>query len=210
MGGMLFSALAVKQPELLKSLTTVGTPFLQGLELKKRESRLLQLARKITPDETRIRVPLKRLVGAAGNLAAMGAWLIDGTVLNKANMDRSVINLMAQEAIDDIPLRIFKEIGDRIFSADAEPYEGPYDFEEELGAIELPMMMISGSADRIAPPEAVFRSAGRVSSADLRYREMGLRFGDSIDYGHIDLLVGRDAPREVFPLVLSFIAEKDR
>ena len=72
------------------------------------------------------------------------------------------------------------------------------------------MMMISGSADRIAPPEAVFRSAGKVSSPDLRYREMGLRFGDSIDYGHIDLLVGRDAPREVFPLVLSFIAEKDR
>ena len=74
MGGMLFSALAAKQPELLRSLTTIGTPFLQGLELKKRESRLLQLARKITPDETRIRVPLKRLVGAAGNLAAMGAW----------------------------------------------------------------------------------------------------------------------------------------
>ena len=210
MGGMLFSALAAEQPDLLKSRTTIGTPFLKGLELKKRESRLLQLARKITPSETRIRVPLKRLVGAAGNLAAMGAWLVDGTVLNKANMDRSVINLMAQEAIDDIPLRIFKELGDRIFSSDDEPYEGPYNFEDRLGDITLPMMMISGSADRIAPPAAVFRSAAKVSSADLRYREMGLRFGDSIDYGHIDLLVGRDAPREVFPLVLSFIAEKDR
>jgi len=207
MGGMLFSSLAAQTPELIRSLTTIGTPYLKGLELNRRESRLLKLARRVTPSEAGIRVPLKRLVGAAGNLAAMGAWFVDGTVLNKANMDRSVINLMAQEAIDDIPLKIFTELADRIY-CDGE-YEGPYDFEECLHTIEIPMMIISGSVDRIAPPEAVFRSAGKVSCEDVRYREMGLRFGDSIDYGHIDLLVGRDAPREVFPLVLSFIAEKD-
>ena len=208
MGGMLFSALACKQPDLFQSLTTIGTPFLRGLELKKRESRLLKLARKVTPGEASIRVPLKKLVGAAGNLASMGAWIVDGTVLNKANMDSSVINLMAQDGIDDIPLKIFTELADRIYAEDN--YTGPYDFEEKLHTIELPMMLVSGSADRIAPPDAVFRSVGRVASPDVRYREMGLRFGDSIDYGHIDLLVGRDAPREVFPLVLSFIAEKDR
>ena len=207
MGGMLMSSLACSEPELFQSLITVGTPFLRGLELQKREARLLKLARKVTPGEASIRVPLKRLVGAAGNLAAMGAWIVDGTVLNKANMDSSVINLMAQDGIDDIPLKIFTELADRIYAED--DYTGPYDFEEKLHTIELPMMLISGSADRIAPPEAVFRSVGRVASGDVRYREMGLRFGDSIDYGHIDLLVGRDASMEVFPLILSFIAEKD-
>lgn len=207
MGGMLLSALAVERPEIFRSLTTVGTPFLKGLKLKSRERQLLRFAQKFQPEEAGVRVPLKRLVGAAGNLAAVGAWFVNGTVLNKANMDSSVINLMAQEAIDDIPLRVFSELGDRIYCE--EEYLGPYGFEDKLSAIELPMMVISGSADQIAPPKSVFRSVSKVSSSEIRYREMGRRFGDSIDYGHIDLLVGRDAPREVFPLMLRFIAEQD-
>ena len=154
--------MACQKPELFQSLTTIGTPFLKGLELKKRESRLLKLARKVTPGEASIRVPLKKLVGAAGNLASMGAWLVDGTVLNKANMDNSVINLMAQDGIDDIPLKILPSLADRIYAED--DYTGPYDFEDKLHSIELPMMLVSGSADRIAPPEAVFRSVGRVAS----------------------------------------------
>jgi hypothetical protein len=38
---------------------------------------------------------------------------------------------------------------------------------------------------------------------------MGRRFGDRADYGHGDLLVGRAAPEEVYPLILDFLDEVD-
>jgi hypothetical protein len=44
----------------------------------------------------------------------------------------------------------------------------------------------------------------------LRYREIGCHFGDKADYGHIDLLVGRHAPEEIYPEVLDFLEEMDQ
>jgi hypothetical protein len=45
----------------------------------------------------------------------------------------------------------------------------------------------------------------RISSAQKRYREFGLRSGDSADYGHVDLIFGRRAPDEVFPVISEWI-----
>ena len=48
-----------------------------------------------------------------------------------------------------------------------------------------------------------------VKGVDVRYREMGVRFGDRIDYGHVDLLLGTHAPDEVYPQVMDFIEDVD-
>ena len=81
------------------------------------------------------------------------------------------------------------------------------DYLKVLGTktVEFP----AGYHEVLAEAEAVRAAVDRIRSSDVRYREMGNRFGDSADYGHADLLVGRNAPEEVFPLVLDFIEEKD-
>lgn len=211
MGGMLFYALGVRQPQYLRAIASVGTPLVEELELAPNEQRLVQLATRLTPASSQRRVPLRSLMHTAGRFIPVSRRLVDGLLLNANNTDSTVMARMAREAIDDIPLQLALELS-RQMAARFNGKEGPpaYVYERELGKLTVPVYAVSGSADRLAPPSSVKACVRRiVNSPDVRYREMGVAFGDSANYGHIDLLVGRNAPQEVYPTLLDFLEEVD-
>ena len=118
-----------------------------------------------------------------------------------------VIGRMAREGINDIPLQMLLEMWAQM----NEPVqsEGPYAHESRLGDIQVPVQAISGNVDNVAPFAAVEAAVARLNGPDVRYRKMGRTEGDRADYGHGDLLVGRAAPEEVFPMLIDFIEEMD-
>ncbi|MBI3179570.1 MAG: hypothetical protein HYZ27_07895, partial [Deltaproteobacteria bacterium] len=171
------------------------------------EKRLLQLAARLAPSNSQRRVPLRRLVGAAGWFVSLSSRLADGLLLNADNCDPEVVALIAQEGINDVPLQLILEImGQMVNGHEA---HGPYAYEGHLGNITAPVLAISGNVDRVAPPGSVSALVSRLEAPDVRYREMGKSHGDRADYGHADLLVGRAAPEEVYPLLLDFLDEVD-
>lgn len=72
-----------------------------------------------------------------------------------------------------------------------------YGFASAFEELDLPLLIIAGSEDGLAPPESVRPAYERSSSSDKTYRVF--------PRGHIDILVGRDAPLTVWPLVLSWL-----
>src|SRR5689334_17686282 len=74
---------------------------------------------------------------------------------------------------------------------------------------KAPTTTKSSSIASTCPSSPLAAAVSRLASSDVRYREMGRRFGDRADYGHIDLLVGRSAPEEVYPVLLDFLEEVD-
>lgn len=206
MGGMLFYALGSTRAPQLCSVTAVGSPLLFMAKLGTRERRLLRLAVSLTPNSTQRRVPLRRLFGAAGRFIPLSSRIADGLLLNAANCEPEVMARMAKEGINDVPVQIVLELTRQVFGNGK---EGAYAHEAHLGRVEVPALVVAGAVDRIAPAAAVAAAAVRLGSRDVRYREMGKQFGDRADYGHIDLLVGTNAPEEVFPLILDFLEEVD-
>ncbi len=77
-----------------------------------------------------------------------------------------------------------------------------YGFAAAFEALELPLLVIAGSVDGLAPPEAVRPAYERSNSPDKTYR--------TFPRGHIDLLVGRDTPLTIWPLVLSWLRTRIR
>ncbi len=74
-----------------------------------------------------------------------------------------------------------------------------------MGAFEgldLPLLVVSGTADDLAPPESVEPAFALSRSTDKTYR--------AFPRGHIDLLVGRDAPLTVWPLIEAWIKKRVR
>jgi pimeloyl-ACP methyl ester carboxylesterase len=207
MGGMLFYSLGVRQPKSLKSITAVGAPLVCELDLAPRERRLLKVATRLAPQSSQRRVPMRRLMGVAGRFVPIASRLVDGLLLNAQNTDPDVMGRMAREAINDVPLKLVLELTHQM--ANGKNAEGPYAYEQHLDRINVPVFAMGGSADRIAPPQSVAAAVARLAATDVRYREMGRKFGDSADYGHVDLLVGKNAPDEVFPLLLDFLDEVD-
>ncbi|MBI5510756.1 MAG: alpha/beta fold hydrolase [Deltaproteobacteria bacterium] len=208
MGGMLVAAMAAGTAQhRIRSLTAVASPLVKGLELAPRERRLLEVGARLAPANPMRHVPLKPLMLAAGSVISFSAKLVDGMLLNAQNCDDEVMARMAKEGIADVPVKLLLQIAAQL---SGEASEGlPFEHEDRLGRVRVPAFVVSGSVDRVAPKAAVQAFANRLGSKDLRYREMGRSFGDGTDYGHGDLLVGRNAPEEVFPLLLDFLEQVD-
>jgi alpha-beta hydrolase superfamily lysophospholipase len=72
-----------------------------------------------------------------------------------------------------------------------------YGYATAFEAMNLPLLIIAGEVDGLAPPESVRPAYERSCSEDKTYRVF--------PRGHIDLIVGRDAPFTVWPLILSWL-----
>ncbi|MSP24822.1 MAG: alpha/beta fold hydrolase [Myxococcales bacterium] len=77
-----------------------------------------------------------------------------------------------------------------------------YGFASAFERLALPLLVIAGADDDLAPPEAVRPAFERSLSPDKTYR--------AFPSGHIDLVMGREAPFTVWPLVASWLGSRAR
>lgn len=85
--------------------------------------------------------------------------------------------------------------------AHAKKFGGPVaDYDERFEKLDVPLLVVAGANDDLAPPASVRPGFQRSRSTDKTYRALPL--------GHIDLLVGRDAPLMTWPLVASWLAKR--
>ncbi|MGB9618233.1 MAG: alpha/beta fold hydrolase, partial [Desulfomonilaceae bacterium] len=87
-------------------------------------------------------------------------------------------------------------------SEDGEPYL------RNLDRCAIPMLLFAGSKDLMAPPEAVKAAVGDGAAGERRYHVFGKTEGTREDYGHIDMIVGKRAHAEVYPVMLEWLMEK--
>lgn len=121
--------------------------------------------------------------------------------INMRNVERPVYRRLLANAIEDLQPGVVDQFatcieGDTFRSAD-----GRVDYRALFPGCRQPALFLTGEKDGIAPPAAVesaFRSWG---GAPKRLWIAGR------DYGHADVLLGRNAPEVVFPVVREFLLE---
>jgi pimeloyl-ACP methyl ester carboxylesterase len=74
------------------------------------------------------------------------------------------------------------------------------DYVERFEAMDIPLLVVAGANDDLAPPASVRPGFTRSRSRDKTYRVLPL--------GHIDLLVGRDAPLMTWSLVTRWLTKR--
>ncbi len=80
------------------------------------------------------------------------------------------------------------------------------DYAACLAELELPMLFLAGTGDRIeAPPIACHALFKAVGSADKTFLLCGRDTGFSEDFDHAGLLVSRAAREEVWPKIIAWI-----
>lgn len=73
-------------------------------------------------------------------------------------------------------------------------------YAEAFEALKLPLLVVAGSHDDLAPPASVAPAFERSASPDKTYRVF--------PRGHIDILMGRDAPQTIWPLVGAWLTSR--
>jgi pimeloyl-ACP methyl ester carboxylesterase len=79
------------------------------------------------------------------------------------------------------------------------------DYRAELPRINTPALLLAGPRDVLATPDAVKATYEALGSADKQFMICSRAQGMRVNYGHFDLVIGRESPAEIYPLVARWL-----
>lgn len=120
--------------------------------------------------------------------------------IKKQLMRASLTNISKKEMRQFIML---PELGG-MFSAD-----GSVSYRENLKNIGVPIYLIAGRSDELADPATIRDVYERVGSKDKTFEIFSRSAGYSADYGHIDLIAGKVAYKEVHPRIIDWLNKRN-
>jgi len=129
--------------------------------------------------------------------------------INGRNVDRPVLQRLLANGIEDVPGRVFFQLADWVKSDACRSADRTRDYRAGLAACRQPALFLAARRDLLAPPDVVRRSF-ELWGGPKEYVEFRVEAGHSADYGHTDLLVGKQAPQEVFPVVSGWLVARAR
>jgi len=71
----------------------------------------------------------------------------------------------------------------------------------------VPCFVAGGLVDLIAEPESIRYVYNNIDSQDKAFHIFAVVNNDTINYGHLDLVIGRYTPRDVFPAIERWLAK---
>jgi pimeloyl-ACP methyl ester carboxylesterase len=204
MGGMLVLAhLAASDSATIASALALGSPT-DFSRMKTRALETLMAARPLLKHTPIMPLPLLgRLVLPLFNGSTLGFFHAGNT---DPDTSRKTVAL-ASEVVTSSTLWL--NFGRFVETKRFAPKNGAL-YLESLPASDVPIMVIAGAKDSIAPPESVvWLSSPPGQAGERRSLVLGKASGCAEDYGHVDLLMGRRVTDEVYPTVLQWVEEHD-
>ena len=125
--------------------------------------------------------------------------------MNPANIDLHAFGRALRLFMSNVPRAKLRQLAQWSLTGEFRSCDGTIDYRANLSRITHADADHRRRRRPLASPEMVRFAYDRISSPQKRYREFGVRSGDSADYGHVDLIFGRRAPEEVFPVIGDWI-----
>ncbi len=208
LGGLISYAAAPLACNILRGVVTIGSPFhfTQGSSILRFLAQVVATLDKMGIEVGNTSAPL-RLLGRS--MSALRGYLesplypvkLRGWHAGAIEPEILAEHLRYAFDIASIPvmLTMFRWSSGAFGGSIASKTDG-LSYAERFERCTLPLLVIAGTGDDLAPPESVEPAYLRSRSPDKTYRELPL--------GHIDLLVGKDAPRTTWRIVERWIGER--
>jgi len=151
------------------------------------------------------RVLSKMIAPLAGVIHPVAAEL----AVNGRNVDRPVYQRILSNSIENVPGQVFLQMADWVRNDACRSVDGKVDYRAGLASCRQPALFVSAVKDHLAPPSAV-RVSYDLWGGPKELAEFSVTSGHSAEYGHVDLLLGKKAPLEVYPVVLRWLLAHSR
>ena len=118
--------------------------------------------------------------------------------LNLRNVEPYVLRRLLANGIEGLPPGVVDQFAACIADDSFCSCDRAVDYRAMFPRVKQPALFVSAEKDGLAPPDVV----------EAGYREWGgpkELWSCGADYGHTDVLLGRGAPEEVFPVVREFL-----
>lgn len=200
-GGLLGVAACAVFPERVAGLVTMGSPVFfdaqdsfrlllrMGFLTMGRLNRFL--ARSLAPFAGYWHAPVSQI-----------AW-------NPRNVTRAVYRRVLVNVVENISSGVIRQWGRWLASDTFASLDGAVDYRGAMARCRQPALFVAAEQDLVAPPSVV-EHAARVWAGEKETIRFGVASAATIDYGHSDLLFGRQAPEEVFPRIRDWLLRHSR
>ena len=206
MGGIIAYAVAGSQMrEEVAGVVTFGSPYRFGLGSRflAVTGPLLYAARLTGIFDRNPPIPIRML----GRHMSKHGWLWDNPLIpmplrpwHPKSMEREILAENLSAAFEHTRIAVALGLVGLGSEAALKSHDGLTDYGLAFEITDKPLLVIAGTRDALAPPASVRPVYDRSRSSDKSYREFPL--------GHIDMVLGRDAPFTVWPLVRTWASSR--
>ena len=200
MGGLLLLARAALQDIRIKSGMTLGS----SLDYTDSPSMFHTLIKAMPVGKHLPMIPVHWTSAASSIGTKFTTKAIDPVLVYPSNVDREVYRKMAAIALHPVSGNVMMELAQAIDGSGLKSIDGSIyaDRLAELG-YRFPILSVAGSKDMQCPPVA----AARFGTDHIIF---GKEFGQQDDYGHDDLIMGKNATTETWPVYVDWLAQHDQ
>lgn len=206
-GGIIYAVVQTLGNKICQSAVTMGSAMNSNAKpgfarlLIKIEDRILKWVPLI---------PGKYLAKIGHPALSLMAPLLDNFYYSLENMDKRTLRMAIKVIVENISIPLFLQLHRWYQENHFSSMDGRFSYHKHLQAIKAPWLVIAGSVDGLTPLPDVYYGYNEVSSRKKKFIVFGKEFGYKADYGHLDLVLGKSAPREVYPVILDWLYEHDQ
>ncbi|MBT6178396.1 MAG: alpha/beta fold hydrolase [Deltaproteobacteria bacterium] len=192
--------------EKIRSVTAVGSPpkLFEGNESLGRSIGLFPVV-----DWFYDELPSGLLVKTVAPLAYPGVIAPQHVLWNYDNLDPAVARQTGAHAVDNLSSKVVRQLVKGAADGYLSSEDGHHNYTDGMKKIEVPIFFVVGGLDQMAPPAVMVEAFRKVQSKDKRIEILSRANGYAHDYGHVDLVLGKTAPREVFPLLEQWLMQHE-
>jgi len=204
MGGMLYYCVLARGGPAADAIAvgaTVGSPV--GFRWGPRFTEATQVAALAMS-----KMPVIKLDGPTLLALPLVSWFPEPMTMllyNPANIDADIWNGFLAVGVEDESPRLAAQFYRWIREDKFTSRDGAIDYEQRLPATRTPTLVMAGKADQLGFPPLVRRGYDALGG-EKEWRLVGIENGARGDYGHMDLLLGESAERDVFEPISRWLA----
>ncbi len=129
--------------------------------------------------------------------------------LNPENTEGQVKTLLMQRAINNISKPEIKQFIHMTENGGMYSADGKISYRDNLRNVSVPVYLMAGRRDELADPAVVRDVYERVGSKDKTFEIFSRADGYADDYGHTDLIFGKQAHKEVHPKIVDWLNKRN-
>lgn len=145
--------------------------------------------------------------------APLGRWIApleDNFYYAIDNVDMKTVDIGLRVAVENVSTALFLQLHSWYKNNHFRSADGSYSYRNNLKRIKAPLLICAGSTDGMTPFVDVHFAFRKIGSKDKRFQVFGREQGCRTEYGHLDLVLGKNAPREVFPAIADWMERHDK
>lgn len=206
MGGILFFLYASEQPSVpVQRAIALGTAL--DYRVGRSVYQPLSLAQPFVPAGLRLPYDLLSRISASTSLRRLHL-MPESMNFQIDNVEPEVRQAILKHGFGPVPMRLLDDLSTALKPGGLARRGGRLRLRDTLPSYRTPTLLVGGVADVQCGVEAIDETARLLGHVpELRVAVFGRAYGQRQDYGHFDLMVGRNAPTEVWPHLTQWLLE---